>query len=89
MPNGLTRLVMFGLMALLLPLPSLAQQSTDSSRVDQSLDDAWWTGPMLAASPNTLPHGHILIEPYFFDVKTAHAMDSAPSRTRSSESRIG
>ena len=28
---------------------------------------------MLAASPNTLPHGHILIEPYFFDVKTEHS----------------
>ena len=34
------------------------------------MGDAWWTGPMLAASPNTLPHGHILIEPYFFDVHT-------------------
>ena len=73
MPNGLTRLALFGLIAVLLPLASLAQQPVDSSHVDQALDDAWWTGPMLAASPNTLPHGHILIEPYFFDVKTAHA----------------
>lgn len=73
MSNGLTRLALFGLIALVLPLASLAQQRADSSHVDQSLDDAWWTGPMLAASPNTLPHGHILIEPYFFDVKTAHA----------------
>jgi len=28
---------------------------------------------MLAASPNTLPAGHMLLEPYFFDTKTAHA----------------
>jgi hypothetical protein len=73
MPDGLTPLAVFGLIVLLLPLSSLAQQPTDSSHADQSLDDAWWTGPMLAPSPNTLPHGHILVEPYFFDVKTAHA----------------
>jgi hypothetical protein len=34
----------------------------------QSLEDAWWTGPMLAASASTLPRGHFLIEPYLFDV---------------------
>jgi len=34
----------------------------------QSLDDAWWTGPLLAASPGTLPRGHWLVEPYVFDV---------------------
>ena len=34
----------------------------------QSLDDAWWTGPMLAPSAATLPRGHFLIEPYLYDV---------------------
>lgn len=34
----------------------------------QSLDDAWWTGPILAANAGTLPQGHALIEPYIFDV---------------------
>jgi hypothetical protein len=34
----------------------------------QSLDDAWWTGPLLAPSANTLPPGHLLIEPYVYDV---------------------
>jgi hypothetical protein len=33
----------------------------------QSRDDAWWTGPLLAASPGTLTPGHFLIEPYLFD----------------------
>jgi hypothetical protein len=33
----------------------------------QSLDDAWWTGPMLANSAATLPRGHALIETYVFD----------------------
>jgi hypothetical protein len=43
-----------------------------SSNVRQSLDDAWWTGPMLAPSAATLPRGHFLIEPYLYDVRSAH-----------------
>lgn len=48
-----------------------AQQ--ERSNVRQSLDDAWWTGPMLAPSAATLPQGHFLIEPYFYDVAAAHS----------------
>ena len=33
----------------------------------QSLEDAWWTGPMLANSAHTLPRGHMLIESYLYD----------------------
>ena len=43
---------------------TLAQTSGDR----QSLDDAWWTGPMLAPSAATLPQGHFLIDPYLYDV---------------------
>ena len=39
-----------------------------SAGTRQSLDDAWWTGPMLAPSASTLSRGHFLIEPYLFDV---------------------
>jgi hypothetical protein len=35
----------------------------------QSTDDAWWTGPMLTPSANTLPRGHFLLEPYLFNVR--------------------
>jgi hypothetical protein len=34
----------------------------------QSLEDAWWTGPIVAAGAGTLPQGHALVEPYLFDV---------------------
>lgn len=34
--------------------------------VQQSLDEAWWTGPLLAPSPATLPQGHWLVEPYLY-----------------------
>lgn len=48
-----------------LSAPAIAEPSIDASR--QSLDDAWWTGPILAAAAGTLPPGHVLFEPYFFD----------------------
>ncbi|MFZ0213339.1 MAG: hypothetical protein WAL55_11560 [Candidatus Acidiferrales bacterium] len=50
-----------------------ATSSPVSSVVRQSLDDAWWTGPMLAPSAGTLPRGHFLLEPYFYDVAAAHS----------------
>ena len=40
----------------------------DAGPPRQSLDDAWWTGPMLANSAETLPRGHMLVEPYVYDV---------------------
>ena len=72
-PNRLGFFLFCSLLALCVSRAALAQQRSDSTSLDQSLDDAWWTGPMLAASPNTLPAGHVLLEPYFFDTKTAHA----------------
>ncbi|MEO6218288.1 MAG: transporter [Sphingomonas sp.] len=48
------------------PRTSLAP-SLGSAPARQSLDDAWWTGPMLANSAATLPRGHALVETYVFD----------------------
>jgi len=56
-------------LACVLPLPAAAQQTAAAS-TPQPLDDAWWTGPMLAANANTLPRGHMYFEPYLFDVQT-------------------
>lgn len=53
--------------ACLMAVPALAQPSREP------LGEAWWTGPMLAPSAGTLPPGHWLLEPYIYDVKTAHA----------------
>ena len=47
--------------------PGPTDAATEVSSTRQSRDDAWWTGPLLAASPATLPPGHILIEPYVYD----------------------
>ncbi len=56
-------------------VPARAEQSPGSSADRQSLDDAWWTGSMLAASAATLPRGHILIEPYVYDVTVGGRYD--------------
>lgn len=55
----------FSIVSGLLSLPVAANEQPV---VQQSLDDAWWTGPILAANASTLPQGHALIEPYIFDV---------------------
>ncbi|KRE91003.1 hypothetical protein ASG87_02220 [Frateuria sp. Soil773] len=66
------------------PLPALALPAVaDAAAADtyrQSRDDAWWTGPMMANSAETLPPGHFLAEPYLYDVRSAHA-DGFGSRT--------
>jgi hypothetical protein len=56
-------IIVAALALLTLPSPALAQETTH-----QALTDAWWTGPLLAPSANTLPRGHVLIEPYLYDV---------------------
>ena len=35
-----------------------------------ALPEAWWTGPIAASSAETLPRGHVLFEPYLFDVRS-------------------
>jgi hypothetical protein len=67
----------FAFSAILFAMPAAAQDTTASADASapiqrQSLDDAWWTGPMLAASAGTLPQGHFLVEPYLYDVISPH-----------------
>jgi hypothetical protein len=51
-----------------------------AAAVDQSREDAWWTGPMLAPSAASLPKGHALIEPYLFTVITNGHFDANGNR---------
>jgi len=57
-----------------------AQVSQATSGSHQALADAWWTGPLLAPSANTLPRGHVLIEPYVYDVISQGFYDSRGTR---------
>jgi len=47
---------------------AIAGEPQSSATGRQSLDDAWWTGPIVASGAGTLPQGHALVEPYLFDV---------------------
>jgi len=68
------------LLTLAVCLASAQQSAAPSSDSHESLDDAWWTGPLLAPSANTLPRGHVLIEPYLYDVITQGFYDSSGKR---------
>ncbi len=61
------------MLALTAGLACAQEASLPSSVARQSMDDAWWTGPMLAPNATTLPRGHLLIEPYLYDVISAHS----------------
>jgi hypothetical protein len=51
-----------------------------AAAAQQSREDAWWTGPMLAANAATLPQGHALIEPYLFDIITNGHFDTSGNK---------
>ncbi len=56
----------------------------------QSLDEAWWTGPLLASSASTLPRGHVLVEPYLFDSITHQGFDDRGVRRETThQQRLG
>ena len=61
-----------------LPLAPAHAQAVAPTAIVQ--DDAWWTGPMLANSAETLPQGHVLIEPYLYNIMAEHS-NSYGSRT--------
>lgn len=47
-------------------MPSPTPSAAASAR--EALSSAWWTGPLLAPSAGTLPRGHVLVEPYLYNV---------------------
>ncbi len=53
--------------AALMAGPGANDARAEDSAPRQALDDAWWTGPLLANSAHTLPQGHALIETYLYD----------------------
>jgi hypothetical protein len=60
--------------------PETTDTPLPASATRQARDEAWWTGPLLAASPVTLPPGHFLIEPYVFDSIPQGHYDSQGTR---------
>ena len=54
----------------------------------QSLDEAWWTGPLLASGASTLPKGHVLIEPYLYDAKPFGRFDADGKRHSAADATV-
>jgi Putative MetA-pathway of phenol degradation len=57
-----------------------ATPAAAAAPTEESLEDAWWTGPMLAANAATLPQGHMLLEPYLYDLISNGHFDAAGGR---------
>ncbi|WP_250626760.1 transporter [Pinirhizobacter soli] len=73
-------LFFLGVWPLALVAPLATAQDVDTAAPQrQSRDDAWWTGPMLANSAETLTPGHMLVEPYVYDAMS-HKKDAFGSR---------
>jgi hypothetical protein len=61
------------LAAALLLIPACVRAETsgsDDCEATHPMNDAWFTGPMLANTAATAPRGHFLVEPYLYDVTT-------------------
>lgn len=67
-----------------LALAAVLACASDPAKADapvrQTIDQAWWTGPLLASGASTLPRGHILIEPYLYDAKPFGRFDADGKR---------
>jgi len=67
---------------LFLALTSLRAETLnpDPCAVAHPMNDAWFTGPMLANTAASAPRGHALIEPYLYDVTTQGAYQPSGDR---------
>ncbi len=74
MRSTIRRAALTGAALFALATPALANTQR------QSLDEAWWTGPLLASGASTLPRGHILVEPYLYDAKPYGSFDADGKR---------
>lgn len=54
---------------------AVAGATSASATAPETLDQAWWTGPLLAPNAATLPQGHWLVEPYVYDLMTYGRFD--------------
>lgn len=70
--------------AFLASLAAVAAFADPVHAAQQSYDDAWWTGPLLAAGAGTLPRGHLLVEPYLYDARRIGRYDAGGKLDRGS-----
>ena len=64
--------------------PNVAMAPEDGQR--EAMSDAWWTGPLFAATPSTLPEGSFDIEPFFYNTVTYAQYDAEWSKMSTAHS---
>jgi hypothetical protein len=74
--------------ALVFAAPCALHAASNDAPTRQALEDAWWTGPILAASASTLPQGHFLIEPYLYDSVSYARFDADGDRHDTSDTHF-
>ncbi|MGA7523577.1 MAG: hypothetical protein WBW84_14085 [Acidobacteriaceae bacterium] len=62
------------------PVALRAANLQATCEVSHSMNDAWFTGPMLANTAASAPRGHALLEPYLYDVTTQGRFTRTGSR---------
>ena len=55
-------------LATLVVTPAHGEAGSPDGSARETLTEAWWTGPLLAANASTLPAGHLYFEPYLYDL---------------------
>ena len=78
-------------LGMLLSGASVAEKPAQSDApTRQARDDAWWTGPVVAAGAGTLPQGRFLVEPYVYDaVSYGHFDGNGTSRSAPHNENFG
>lgn len=57
---------MAAVLTILVGTPAGRAADSPDATSRESLTEAWWTGPLLAANASTLPAGHLYFEPYLY-----------------------
>ncbi len=69
--SKLRRVAVVGIFLLLFAAHARADEAQPAPCAERHpMTDAWFTGPMLANTAATAPRGHVLMEPYIYDVVT-------------------
>jgi hypothetical protein len=62
------------------PRPADAGKPEHPAAARELLNEAWWTGSMLAQTAATLPRGHVAVESYLYDVSSSARVDARGTR---------
>src|SRR5712672_2700316 len=60
---------------------AVTDQAQASGAGRQAVQDAWWTGPLVASPGAAMPQGHLVVETYLFDAIIQAQYDDSGARS--------